>query len=116
MELRLPDWSERSAIICLVMSLSTEEVRHIAKLARLKLSAEEESRFQHQLSDILDYAQRLQEVETDHIPPTSSVLKMTAPLRPDKARPCPPRADILSNAADAENGMFRVPPVLEEPE
>ena len=64
----------RSAIIRLAMSLSLEEVRHIAKLARLQLSPEEESRFQNQLSDILDYAQRLQEIDTDHIPPTASVL------------------------------------------
>lgn len=98
------------------MSLSLEEVRHIAKLARLALTSDEESRFQNQLSDILDYAQRLQKVETDHIPPTASVLKLKAPLRPDQSRPSPPRQDILHNAADAEAGMFRVPPVLSDTE
>ena len=106
----------RSAIIRLAMSLSLEEVRHIATLARLKLSSDEESRFQNQLSDILDYAQRLQQVETDHIPPTASVLELEAPLREDQPRPCPPRSVMLDNASDSEAGMFKVPPVLDEPE
>lgn len=95
------------------MSLSLEEVRHIAHLARLRLTSEEESRFQDQLSDILDYADRLQSIDTDHIPPTATVLNLRAPLRPDEPRPCPPRQEILVNAAASEEGMFRVPPVLD---
>lgn len=95
------------------MSLSLDEVRHIAHLARLRLTPEEEERFQDQLSDILDYADRLQAVDTDHIAPTATVLNLRAPLRPDEPRPCPPQAAILANAAAAEEGMFRVPPVLD---
>ncbi|MFP3854444.1 MAG: Asp-tRNA(Asn)/Glu-tRNA(Gln) amidotransferase subunit GatC [Anaerolineales bacterium] len=97
------------------MSLSLDEVRHIAKLARLKLSSEEESRYQNQLSDILDYARRLQEVDTDHIPPTASVLNLEAPLREDESRPSTPPEEILRNTASSEEGMFRVAPVLDEP-
>ena len=95
------------------MALSREEVRHIAHLARLKLTPEEEMRFAGQLSAILDYAARVSQVDTEAIPPTASVLPLQAPLRPDEARPCPPRAQMLANAPATEQGMFRVPPVLD---
>ena len=95
------------------MALTIEEVKKIAYLARLRLTAEEEERYAGQLSAILDYAQRLQEVDTSHIPPTASVLPLTAPLREDEARPSTPQEDILLNAPSEEEGMFRVPPVLD---
>jgi aspartyl-tRNA(Asn)/glutamyl-tRNA(Gln) amidotransferase subunit C len=94
------------------MALSVEEVRHIAQLARLRLTADEERLFQTQLSDILAYAARLQSVDTDHIAATASVLDFAAPLRADEARESPPQSEILANAADTEGGQFRVPPVL----
>lgn len=95
------------------MALTLEQVRHIAHLARLRLTQDEEKRYQDQLSDILDYAERLQSVDTNHISPTATVLDRVAPLRDDEVRPCPPREDILANAPEAEDGMFRVPPVLD---
>jgi aspartyl-tRNA(Asn)/glutamyl-tRNA(Gln) amidotransferase subunit C len=95
------------------MALTIEEVKKIAYLARLRLTTEEEERYAGQLSAILDYAQRLQEVDTSHIPPTASVLPLKAPLREDIARPSTPKEDILSNAPSEEEGMFRVPPVLD---
>jgi aspartyl-tRNA(Asn)/glutamyl-tRNA(Gln) amidotransferase subunit C len=95
------------------MSLTVDEVRHIANLARLQLTPEEERRYTEQLSSILESAARLLEVDTAQIPPTATVLPLRAPLRPDVPRPCPPREKILSNAPDSEAGMFRVPPVLE---
>ncbi|MCH8340116.1 MAG: Asp-tRNA(Asn)/Glu-tRNA(Gln) amidotransferase subunit GatC [Chloroflexi bacterium] len=95
------------------MALTHEEVRAIAHLARLQLTAEEVERFAGQLSDVLDYAARLNEVDTSEISPTASVLPMNAPLRPDEVRPCPPRDQLLANAPDSEGGMFRVPRVLE---
>ncbi|MGA9533573.1 MAG: Asp-tRNA(Asn)/Glu-tRNA(Gln) amidotransferase subunit GatC [Anaerolineales bacterium] len=95
------------------MALSIEEVQHIAQLARLRLTADEERLFQTQLSDILDYAARLQAVDTDHIAATANVLKLAAPLRPDEPRQSPPRPEILANAAETEDGQFRVPPVLD---
>ena len=82
-------------------------------LARLRLTEEEEARYASQLSDVLDYAARLNEVDTSDIPPTATVLPLSAPLRADEVRPCPPRDRILSNAPDPEAGMFRVPRVLE---
>ncbi|MCZ6529344.1 MAG: Asp-tRNA(Asn)/Glu-tRNA(Gln) amidotransferase subunit GatC [Chloroflexi bacterium] len=95
------------------MALTIEEVRAIARLARLQLTAEEEERFASQLSDVLDYAARLREVDTSEIPPTASVLPMSAPLRPDEVRPCLPREQLLASAPDSEGGLFRVPRVLE---
>jgi len=95
------------------MALTIEEVKKIAFLARLKLTPEEEARYAEQLSAILDYAQRLQEIDTSHIPPTASVLPLNAPLREDESRPSIPRERILSNASSQEEGMFRVPPVLD---
>jgi aspartyl-tRNA(Asn)/glutamyl-tRNA(Gln) amidotransferase subunit C len=96
----------------LTMPLTLDEVRHIAQLARLKLTEAEEQRYASQLSDILDHVQRLQSVDTGQLPPTASVLLLTAPLRPDDVRPSTPRKALLANAAGVDEGMFRVPPVL----
>jgi aspartyl-tRNA(Asn)/glutamyl-tRNA(Gln) amidotransferase subunit C len=95
------------------MALSSEEVRHIADLARLRLTDAEEVIFAQQLSAILDYAARLNQIDTEHISPTASVLPLSAPLRPDQVRKSKPRASILRNAEDSEEGMFRVPQILE---
>ena len=95
------------------MSLTVDEVRHIANLARLQLTPEEERLYAQQLSSILESAARLLEVDTAQIPPTATVLPLRAPLRPDLPRPCPPREKMLANAPETEAGMFRVPPVLE---
>lgn len=95
------------------MPITIDDVRHVAFLARLALTPEEEKIYAEQLSAVLDHVERLEEVETDHISPTANVLDLRAPLRPDVPRPCPPRAKILANAPDSEEGMFRVPPILE---
>jgi aspartyl-tRNA(Asn)/glutamyl-tRNA(Gln) amidotransferase subunit C len=95
------------------MTLTIEEVKHIAQLARLKLTSQEIERYRQQLSAILDYADRLQAVDTTDIPPTSSVLPARSVLREDKARPGLSLEELLKNAPDIENGQFRVPPVLD---
>ncbi len=95
------------------MSLTLSEVEHIAQLARLELTEEEKSRYREQLSAILDYAQRLQELDTAEIAPTSSVLPARSVLRPDRPHPCLSVEDVLRNAPEAEDNQFRVPPVLE---
>jgi aspartyl-tRNA(Asn)/glutamyl-tRNA(Gln) amidotransferase subunit C len=95
------------------MRLTIEEVEHIAQLARLKLTTQEIERYREQLSAILDYADRLQSVDTSGIPPTSSVLPARSVLREDKVLPGLLLADLMSNAPHSENGQFRVPPVLD---
>ncbi len=95
------------------MSLTQTEVEHIAKLARLDLSAEELARYREQLSAILDYAARLRELDTSHIPPTTSVLAAALPLRADEPAKSLDVAAVLSNAPQVEENQFRVPPILE---
>lgn len=95
------------------MSLSREEVEHIAQLARLRLSEAEKDRYREQLSDILEYAARLQALDTSHIPPTSTVLAKRAPLRPDLPVQGLSTEETLQNAPAAEKNQFRVPPVQE---
>lgn len=97
------------------MSLTIEEVEHIALLARLELSAEEKERYRLQLSAILDYASRLQELDTGSISPTSSVLPPRSYLREDEPSKGLERGEILKNAPRVEDDQFRVPPVLDVP-
>ncbi len=96
------------------MALTLEQVRHIAHLARLRLTPDEESRYREQLSAILDYAARLAQVDTTAIPPTATVLPLTARLRADEPRPSIARDRILANAAATEEAMFRIPPVFDD--
>jgi aspartyl-tRNA(Asn)/glutamyl-tRNA(Gln) amidotransferase subunit C len=95
------------------MKLSLDEVEHIAILARLDLTEEEKEQYCHQLSAILEYAARLQSLDTSGIPPTSSVLPDHAALREDVIRKSLPVDITLANAPQKENNQFRVPPVLE---
>lgn len=95
------------------MELTIEVVRHIAQLARIELSPEELTRYQEQLSAVLEHFEKLQAVDTTGIEPTSSVLPAHSVLRPDKARPGLPREKLLENAPSTENHRFRVPPVIE---
>lgn len=97
------------------MTLTKAEVEHIAKLARLELTEMELEKFQRQLSDVLDYFARLQELDTRDILPTSSVLLARGVLREDEPAASLDREDVLRNAPQRERGQFRVPPVLGEP-
>ena len=90
------------------MALTRQEVDHIALLARLALTEEEKTRFAEQLSAVLDYAARLQELDTEAIPPTATVLPLRNVMRSDEARPPSPRDDLLANAPAAEEGCFVV--------
>ncbi len=95
------------------MKLSQDEVNHIAELARLELTAEEKERYQQQLSAILEYAGRLQQLDTTGISPTASVLPPHSVLRVDEAKPGLSTDAALRNAPEVEQNQFRVPPVLE---
>ena len=95
------------------MKLSREEVQHIAELAKLALNGEEQSLYQEQLSAILEHFERLQELDTETIPPTATVLPLRSVMRADEPRSPFPREDILANAPAPEDGCFKVPAVLE---
>ena len=96
------------------MSLTLQDVEHIAELAKLGLTAEEKERYLPQLSTILDYAERLQRLPTDDIEATATVLPLTNVWRADAAKPCLATADALANAPDTDDNYFRVRAVLEE--
>jgi aspartyl-tRNA(Asn)/glutamyl-tRNA(Gln) amidotransferase subunit C len=95
------------------MTLTLKEVEHIADLARLALTDEEKAHYLEQLSNILDYAARLQALDTANIPPTSTVLPARSVLRPDRVRPGLTPQDLLRNAPQTEQDQFRVPPVMD---
>jgi aspartyl-tRNA(Asn)/glutamyl-tRNA(Gln) amidotransferase subunit C len=95
------------------MKLSREEVQHIAELARLALSDEELALYQEQLSAILEHFERLQELDTEAIPPTATVLPLRSVMRADEPQSPFSRESILANAPAAEDGCFKVPGVLD---
>ena len=95
------------------MKLGLEEVKHIAELARLALSDDELALYQEQLSAILDYFERLQELDTEAISPTASVQALRSVMRDDEVRAPFSREDTLANAPAAQDGCFKVPAVLE---
>jgi aspartyl-tRNA(Asn)/glutamyl-tRNA(Gln) amidotransferase subunit C len=96
------------------MTLSLDDVRHVATLCRLALTPEEEERMREQLSSILDHVNRLQEVDTSNATPTSSGLDLHDVERADEARPSLPPEAVLANAPDRAGDMFRVRAILEE--
>ncbi|RAL24364.1 Asp-tRNA(Asn)/Glu-tRNA(Gln) amidotransferase subunit GatC [Thermoflavimicrobium daqui] len=96
------------------MAISKEEVVHVATLSRLKLTEEETEQYTKQLNDILQFAEKLNQLDTEQIEPTSHVLPIENVLRDDEVRPSIPREKALLNAPDQKNGMFRVPAVFEE--
>jgi len=95
------------------MSLTLNEVEHIALLARLDLTAEEKKLYQQQLSDILDHVAKLQKLDTAGITASSSVLPSSARLRDDESVEGLSTEEALHNAPETEDKQFKVPPVLE---
>jgi aspartyl-tRNA(Asn)/glutamyl-tRNA(Gln) amidotransferase subunit C len=88
-------------------------VEHVAQLAQLTLSDREVELFRKQLSSILDYAERLHDLDTDAIPVTATVLPLETVMRDDRVQPSLPLQEVLSNAPAVEQSCFRVPPVFE---
>ncbi|MFD1884119.1 Asp-tRNA(Asn)/Glu-tRNA(Gln) amidotransferase subunit GatC [Paenibacillus wenxiniae] len=95
------------------MSINISDVEHVAKLARLDLSEEEKEMFTAQLSAILKYAEKLNELDTDNVEPTTHVLHVSNVMRDDEVKESLPIEKVLRNAPDDENGQFKVPAVLE---
>jgi len=85
----------------------------VAQLAQLALSEQEKELFREQLSSILAYAGRLQELDTAAISPTATVLPLQNVMRPDEVQPSLPVRDVLANAPAVEGHCFRVPVILE---
>lgn len=95
------------------MRLTPEEVDHIALLARLDLSPEEKEREATELSQILGYFEKLNELDTSEVEPTEHVLPLQNVLRPDEAQQGLSLEAVLANAPEQAAGMFMVPRVVE---
>lgn len=95
------------------MKITREEIEHIALLARLSLSEEEKNLFGSQLSGILDYMEKLNELDTRAVEPTSHVLSLNNVTRDDMPVPSILREDALMNAPSHTEKFFRVPKIIE---
>lgn len=92
------------------MSISREDVLHVARLARLELSEDEVARFQEQLSAILDAVGKVRELDLEGVPPTSHPLALANVWAEDEPHRSLSLDDALANAPDTDDGLFRVPP------
>ncbi|MCX8002036.1 MAG: Asp-tRNA(Asn)/Glu-tRNA(Gln) amidotransferase subunit GatC [Anoxybacillus mongoliensis] len=93
--------------------ISIEQVKHVAHLARLAITEEEAAMFAKQLDAIITFAEQLNELDTENVPPTSHVLNMKNVMREDVPTSGLPLEDVLKNAPDHQDGQFRVPAILE---
>lgn len=96
------------------MALSREQVQHIARLARVGLTEEDVDRFTEQLSEILDYFERLRQVDTEGVPPTAHTLDLHNVMREDEPEPAYDKEEMLANAPLREGDYFRVRAILDE--
>ena len=95
------------------MALTSDEVRHVALLTRIRLTEQEVELYRSQMDDILEHFQMLQELNTNQVPPTSHSLPLDTVMREDETKPCLDKEDVLSNAPRREGDYFRVKAVLE---
>ncbi len=90
-------------------------IKHVAKLANLTLTSEEEKKFENQLSKVLDYINKLNEIDTKDVAPTAQVTGLMNIQRDDvKSLPSLPAEEALKNAKSKHNNLFKVKAILEE--
>jgi aspartyl-tRNA(Asn)/glutamyl-tRNA(Gln) amidotransferase subunit C len=94
--------------------ITRHDVEHVAELARLDLTSEEKDRFIAQLNDILTYIDKLNELDTTNVEPTSHVIPMANVFRDDEVCPSLERDLVLQNAPEASHFFFKVPRIIEE--
>ena len=95
------------------MSVTNEQVRHIAKLARIAMSDQELERLLPELNNILGWVEQLGEVDTDGVEPLATVIDQKLRLRDDVVTEGNIRDEVLANAPEAQHGFFAVPKVIE---
>ena len=94
--------------------ITIQDVEHVAKLARLELTEEEKQKYTHQLGELLEYFEQLNEVDTTAVEPMSQAIPLVNVMREDIPHEPFDREKIIANAPLEENGYFRVPKILEE--
>jgi aspartyl-tRNA(Asn)/glutamyl-tRNA(Gln) amidotransferase subunit C len=97
-----------------VAKITRKEVEHVARLARLELTEEEKERMTAQLDSILAYIDKLNELDTSNVEPTTTVIPMVSVMRDDEARPSLTQDEALANAPDRVDAFFRVPRIIED--
>jgi aspartyl-tRNA(Asn)/glutamyl-tRNA(Gln) amidotransferase subunit C len=95
------------------MSVNEQQVRHVARLARLALGDDEIAKMVPELNNILSWVEQLGEVDTDGVEPLTAVIENHLRLRDDVVNDGDCRDDVLKNAPDAQHGFFAVPKVIE---
>ena len=94
--------------------ISTADVAHVARLARIDLSDEDLEQFTEQLGAVLEHARDVEALDTAGVPPTAHPLPLRNVLRPDLVVPSLDRDEVLAEAPEVEAGQFRVPRILGE--
>ena len=93
--------------------ITLDQVRHVALLARLRLSPDEEARLVTDMSSMLGYVEKLNELDTSDIPPTAQVGEPGTPMRDDEVTNRPAPDDMLANAPQRRGNFFKVPKIIE---
>ena len=96
--------------------IDREQVKKVALLARLELTAEEEQQFTNQLGSILDYVEQLNELDVSEVTPTTRAIDTSNVTRKDELQPYPERQAILNGAPEQEGEFFKVPKNLQNNE
>jgi aspartyl-tRNA(Asn)/glutamyl-tRNA(Gln) amidotransferase subunit C len=94
------------------MSVTINEVDHVAKLARLEFTVEEKEKFTHQLNEILTYMEKLNQLDTTNVAPLSHVIELDNVFREDTVHSSYPQEEILKNAPARNEEFFKVPKVI----
>lgn len=95
------------------MAAAEIDVNYVAHLARLKLSPEEQQKFQTQLNQVLSYVEKLNQLDLNHVEPTAHAVPLVNVTRPDEIQPSLSNEDALRNAPAKANGLFMVPKIVE---
>jgi len=106
---------EAGGSLAAMSELTAEQVRHVARLARLHLADDEVATLAQELSRILAYAEQVGEVASDGVPATAHAYPLRNVLRPDTPRPSLPADEAVSTAPRAQDGRFRVPRIVGDP-
>ncbi|MFD1850758.1 Asp-tRNA(Asn)/Glu-tRNA(Gln) amidotransferase subunit GatC [Oceanobacillus bengalensis] len=93
--------------------ISKEQVKHVAHLARLAVTDEEVEKLTEELGAIIQYAEQLNELDTENVEPTTHVLDLKNVMRKDESKEWITQEEALKNAPDKKDGQFRVPSILE---
>ncbi|HHY98190.1 MAG TPA: Asp-tRNA(Asn)/Glu-tRNA(Gln) amidotransferase subunit GatC [Firmicutes bacterium] len=95
------------------MPISKKDVEHVANLARLELDEAEKEEFTRQLASILEYADKLKQLDTEKVNPTAHPLPVRNVFREDEVRPSLPIEEVLRNAPERSGNFFKVPKIME---